>query len=120
MKKFALVAAILGVLSLGLAVYQHFVIAENSAIAEIEMEHLQDNYSGDDSLELYSSDEFQELRATYDLKVDMGIVTLFVGIGVFLIGVLPVIKKEKLALIGIVGGLAAIMVGLAYGTHMFS
>lgn len=115
MKKFALVSAILGVLGLGLAIYQHFVIAENAKSAEMLMELSERTFEGEDSLDYYATTAYKNARATYELKTDMGIVTLFVGIGV-----LPVIKKEKLGLIGIVGGLAAILVGLAYGTHMFS
>ncbi len=120
MKKFALVSAILGVLSLGLAIYQHFVIVENAAIAEVDMKHGLDTFRGDDIYEYYETSEYQESRATYELKTDMGIVTLFVGLAVFLVGVVPVIKKQKLGWIGIIGGLASILIGLAYGTHMFS
>lgn len=84
------------------------------------MELGETSFEGEDSLDYYATSSYRNARAEYELKTDMGIVTLFVGIGIFLISIFPVIKKQKLALIGSVGGVAAIMVGLAYGTHMFS
>lgn len=120
MKQFAIISAILGALSLGLAIYQQFIVVGNAYDAEALMATGERSYDGDDVYDYYMSSEYQEYRATYERKVDMGIVTLFVGLAIFLVGIVPVVKKQKLGWIGIVGGLASIIIGIIYGTHMFS
>ncbi len=120
MKKFAIISAILGVFGLGLAAYQQFVVVSNASDAEMLMEIGSRAFDGEEVYDYYASSEYQELRATYERKVDMGIIVLFAGIAILLVGIVPVIKKQKLGWIGILGGLASILIGLAYGTHMFS
>jgi uncharacterized membrane protein YkgB len=119
MKKLAIFSAALGLLGLAFALYLHFVIAQNAYIAESDIQHAQ-NYFGDDSLAYYDTIEYKNNFTKIELKTDMGIISLLIGAVIFIIGVLPVVKKEKLGWIGVLGGLAALVMGAAYGTHMFS
>lgn len=118
MKKFAIISAILGVMALGMAIYLHFVVAENAAIAESAIEYSENLY-GDDFMRYYSTPEYKENFAAMELRTDMGMLSVLIGALVLIIGIVPVIKKKHLGWIGIVGGLAALMMGLVYGTHMF-
>jgi uncharacterized membrane protein YkgB len=119
MKKLAIFSAVLGLLGLAFALYLHFVIAENAAIAEIDIQYAQ-QYFGDDSLAYYETAEYKNNFTKIELKTDMGIISLLIGSIIFIIGLIPVVKKQKLGWIGVLGGLAAFFMGAAYGTHMFS
>jgi hypothetical protein len=119
MKKLAVFSAVLGLIGVAFALYLHFVIAEKAYIAESDIQHAQ-NYLGDSTLAYYETEEYQNNFAAIELKTDMGIMSLLIGAVIFIVGVIPVIKKEKLGWIGVLGGLTALAMGAAYGTHMFS
>ena len=51
---------------------------------------------------------------------EMGEYTLLIGGVAFLASIVPAIKKQNMAWLGVVFGLFALTIGAAYGTHMFS
>ncbi len=68
----------------------------------------------------YDTPAYKSNFAKLELKTDMGIISLLAGAVIFIIGIIPVIKKEKLGWIGVLGGFTVLVMGAAYGTHMFS
>lgn len=107
--------AIAGVAAV-MAGYLHFVVAENSAIADRKIDALADMFGG----EAYRSSEYADLLDEKYFKTDFGTYVLLVGGVAVLLSLWPAIKKVKIAWIGVLLGLAAFFVGAAYGTHMFS
>lgn len=99
-----------------MAGYLHFVVAENSAIADRKIDALSELFGG----EAYRSPMYAELLDEKYFKTDFGAIVLLVGAVAVLICLLPAIKKVKIAWIGVLLGLISFFVGAAYGTHMFS
>ncbi|MBI3135624.1 MAG: hypothetical protein HYZ14_13180 [Bacteroidetes bacterium] len=113
MKVFSYISAFFGVAAIAAALYLMFVAAPAADGAETLL-------FGEHPESFYGSTEHLSLLAQMDLKTDLGIIVMFSGILALLLGVMPVIKKQKAGWIGVLAGLAAFLIGAAYGTHMFS
>lgn len=116
MKVLAYISVAIGTVALGLGIYLHFIVAEHAAIAE----------SNDSTMSMLIGDSYYgspEQNANFDVmsrKTDTGIVVLFAGALAMILAFVPALRKHKSAWVGIVFGLAALLIGAAYGTHMFS
>jgi hypothetical protein len=113
MKILAIIGTLIGVIAITAALYLQFVVAEDAAIGDSIM-----SQSHDESW--YGSAEHKAAFAAMELKIDLGIVVMFAGIVGFLLSILPTIKKQKMAWIGVLTSLGAFFIGAAFGTHMFS
>lgn len=76
------------------------------------------------SLDLLSSNNIASGRAwsaAHHQVVVLGEIVLFIGIAALILNIIPAIKKKnKLAYVGAILSVIAIVFGLAQGTHMFS
>ena len=113
MKTLAIIGTIIGIVAIGAGLYLQFFVADAAAIAEA-------NFLGDHDLSWYGSAEHTAVMDAMNWKIDLGIGVMFTGILAFLLSIIPAIKKQKIAWIGVLTGLGAFVIGAAYGTHMFS
>jgi hypothetical protein len=120
MKTFSIISAVLGVMALAFAAYFQFVVVENAKIAESQIEYQSDIMnSEDDPFAYYDTEDYKKNFATMELRTDMGMMSVVIGGVIFIIGLIPVIKKRWIGLIGVAGGLIIFALGIIYGTHMF-
>ena len=120
MKKLSLIGFILSVLVLIFALYVQFVVAPDADLAEAEMDFIIKNNTSDINVSYFELPGYADAFMRMEAKVDFGIILLLASIVPFLLCVIPVFKKNKLAIIGVLFSLAAFFIGAAYGTHMFS
>ena len=120
MKKLSLVGFSLSVIFLIFGLYLIFIIAPESETAALEMEMMQQANMGDYSVSLFETPGYAEAFATSEKKVYYGMVLLLGSFLPFLLCIIPVFKKNKLAILGLVFSLGAFFIGAAYGSHMFS
>lgn len=113
MKILGLIGTIFGAIAGILGGYLQFVIIPEYEIADARWtSHLDESY--------YGSLQHQMDMATIEGKTDFAVIVMGVGLLAFLLSIVPAIKKQHIAWIGV--GLGAIMffLGAAHGTHMFS
>lgn len=110
----------MSVIFLIFGLYLILIIAPESETATHEMEMMQQANMGDYSVSLFETPGYAEAFATSEKKVDYGIVLLLGSFLPFLLCIIPVFKKNKLAILGLVFSLGAFFIGAAYGSHMFS
>lgn len=120
MKKLSLVGFSLSVIFLIFGLYLIFIIAPESETAALEMEMMQQANMGDYSVSPIETPGYAEAFATSEKKVDYGMVLLLGSFLPFLLCIIPVFKKNKLAILGLIFSLGAFFIGAAYGSHMFS
>lgn len=120
MKKLSLIGFSMSVIFLIFGLYLIFIVAPESDIARLEMEMMQDAQMGDYSVSLFETPGYVDLFAQSEKKVDYGIVLLLGSFLPFLLCIIPVFKKNKLAILGLIFSLGAFFIGAAYGSHMFS
>lgn len=113
MKKFALIGLFLGLIVAGMAIYYIGIIKPDGDIAESEMLVMHED-------SWYGTPEHYNILERLEFRTDFAIYTLLAGAFGFLVNLWPSIKKEKFAWIGAILSLFATIIGLAYGTHMFS
>ena len=113
MKILAILGTFVGVLAIAAALYLQFAVVEAAAIAEsISSETPDASWSG--------SAERKAVMDAMNWKTDLGIMVMFAGLAAVLMSIVPAIKKQKLAWLGVLTGLAAGLIGAMHGTHMFS
>lgn len=116
MKKLGLIGVIIGVAALLLGVYLEFFLVPASQIAETSIDfgvsQLGDRYYG-------SAEHFANLDAI-EAIVDYGIYLMGAGLLAFLLSIVPAIKKQHIAWVGVLLGAITFFWGAAHGTHMFS
>ncbi len=116
MKVLAYFSVAIGTVALALAVYLYFVVAENAAIAESNSD-MMPKLIGES---YYGSQAQQDDLDAMSLKTNTGVIVFFAGILTVVLALVPAIKKQKAAWIGVVFGSVAFVIGALYGTHMFS
>lgn len=113
MRKLAIIGLIFSSLLLIVAIYLQFVVAENAAVAEsIIFSNHEESW--------YNSQELMSAMEEMNLKTDLGIAVLFAGILGLLLSIIPAIKKNNIAWIGVVFSIVSFLIGAIHGTHMFS
>ncbi len=116
MKALGIVGVAMGALAIALGLYLQFVLVPAADDAEVNWDLAismgQDNYFG-------SIQHAADMDAI-DAKVDFGAIVMGGGLLAFLLSVLPAIRKNHVAWIGVGTGLITFFMGAAYGTHMFS
>ena len=120
MKKLSLVGFSMSVIFLIFGLFLIFIIVPESETATLEMEMLQQASMGDYSVSLFEIPGYAEAFATSEKKVDYGMVLLLGSFLPFLLCVIPVFKKNKLAILGLIFSVGAFFIGAAYGSHLFS
>lgn len=120
MKKLSLAGFILSIIVLIFALFIQFVIVPDADLAEAELDYIIENNSNDISVSYFEIPGYAEAYSRMEAKVDYSIVLLLSSIVPFLLCIVPVFKKQKLAVLGVLFSLIAFFIGAAYGTHMFS
>ena len=120
MKKLSLIGFSMSVIFLFFGLYLIFIVAPESDIARLEMEMMQDAHMGDYSVSMFDIPGYADAFATSEKKADYGMVLLLGSFLPFLLCIIPVFKKNKLAILGLIFSLGAFFIGAVYGSHMFS
>lgn len=113
MKILAIIGTFIGIGAICAALYLQFSVAETAAIAESTV-------FGEHDQSWYGSAEHLAGLDAMELKTNLGVMVMFAGILAFLLSIIPAIKKQKIAWLGVLTGLGAFVIGAAFGTHMFS
>jgi len=120
MKKLSLVGFSMSVIFLIFGLFLIFIVAPESDLAKLEMDMMREAQMGDSSVSPFEIEGYAEAFAISEKKVDYGMVLLFGSFLPFLMCVIPVFKKNKLAILGLVFSIGAFFIGAVYGSHMFS
>jgi lipoprotein signal peptidase len=120
MKKLSLIGFVLSIIVLIFALYIQFVIVPDAGVAEVELDQIIQMNSNEISFSYFEVPGYAEAFSRMEAKVDYSIVLLLASIVPFLLCIVPVFKKNKFALLGVLFSLIAFFIGAAYGTHMFS
>lgn len=120
MKKLSLAGFVLSILFLIFALYVQFVIAPDADLAEAEIDYIIKNNSSDIGVTYFEIPGYAEAFSRMEAKIDYGIILLLGSAIPFLLCIIPVFKKNRLAIIGLLFSLISFFIGAAYGTHMFS
>ena len=116
MKTLAFIGVAVSIIALGLGAYLQFSVVPEGEEAELRAEIAQSV----DAEAYYAS---PQNRIDFDLinaKTDVGEIVLLAGGIAFLLSIVPALKKQKIAWLGVLLGLGTLFLGAAYGTHMFS
>ena len=110
MKALSIIGLILGVICFAIGMYLQFIIAPGAAMLESAT-------SGEGVSEM----AYAVANAALDIKVTVAEVLLLASGVSLLLNIFPFIKiKNKLALVGALLSLVALVIGVIHGTHMFS
>lgn len=120
MKKLSLAGFVLSTTVLIFALFIQFVIVPDADIAEAELDFIIENSSSDINISYFEIPGYEEAFSRMEAKVDYSIILLLASIVPFLLCIVPVFKKNKLAIVGLLFSLISFFIGAAYGTHMFS
>lgn len=113
MKILGIIGTIVGAIAGILGGYLQFVLVPAADIAESRWRMAtSDAYFG--------SLEHQLDRSTMSAATDFGVIVMGAGLLAFLLSIVPAIKKQKIAWIGVGLGVIMFFLGAAHGTHMFS
>lgn len=115
MKALGIIGVVVGFVALISGAYLHFSVVPAAEIADSADQlgaALGDTYFG-------SAEEHLN-QDVMTAKIDFGKYTLLLGGVAFLLSIVPVVKGQKNAWVGVACGLFAFFVGVAYGTHLFS
>jgi len=116
MKTLGNIGVVLAVLAALCGVYLQFVVVPSAEVAEASIE-LSRQIGGDRYFEMT---EYRMNLEIIDAVITVGTITMFFGFLTFLISIVPALKKQRIAWIGVIVGLAVGFLGAAHGTHMFS
>ena len=116
MKSLARIGVAFGAIALILSLYLQFVIVVAADEAEASRNFAMNNPG---STYFGSSQHMFDMTAI-ERKVDFGIMVLGAGLLAFLVSIIPAIKKQNIAWLGVALGIIASLLGAAYGTHLFS
>ncbi len=119
MKKLAVIGFGISVVLLLFSCYLFLIVAPAADIADAAMSQMRDA-DVDNVTSVFLNPEYSSLFETYERKLDYGIYLFFASMLSFVLCIIPVFKKENLAIIGTIFSLIAFVVGAAYGTHLFS
>ena len=120
MKKFALIGFIVSMLVFMGAIYVQFVVVPDSESAEMQMMLNDADVLSGAGTDYYNTPEYRALFENSEAKVVYGMYLFFAAIVAFLLVVYPAIKKNSLAILGIILSLVSFFIGAVHGTHMFS
>ena len=109
----AYIGVALGVIAALAGIYDYAVVQPDKELAENIL-------FADHPESFYGSTEQMELWDVADFGTDFAIAVMGAGLLAFVISIVPAIKKEKLAWVGVLLSLVGFLIGAAYGTHMFS
>ncbi len=113
MKTLSRIGLILSLVALAMTFYFYFSVLPAKEIADFTLfEDHPDSWFG--------SAEHTLILSKLEFGTDFAIYTMFAGCIALIINSIALFKKQKIAWIGIFLSLIATIVGLAYGTHMFS
>jgi hypothetical protein len=119
MKTFTLIGFSISILVFLGAVYLQFVVVPESEIAEIQMMQYDADFMGGNT-DFNNTPEYRALVETFDAKVIVGMYLFFAAIASFLLVIYPAIRKNSLAILGVILSLVSFFIGATHGTHMFS
>ena len=120
MKYFGKIGLTLGILTLAFGLYVMFVVAPASKTARSKMDYIISSNEIHDNQTYFDVPGYREAFETYQKKIDYSSYVHFASIVPFLLSIIGLFKKDKLAWIGVISSLGAFFIGAALGTHMFS
>ena len=120
MNQLSLIGFSISVIFLIFGLFLVFIVVPESNTAALEIEWIKQARMGDYSVSLFDLPGYAEAYALMEKKVDYGIILLLGSFLPFLLCIIPVFKKNKLAILGLVFSLGAFFIGATYGTHLFS
>lgn len=113
MKILTYIGLSIGALAAIAGVYDYTVVNPDKEIAESTL-------FADHPESFYGSSEQEALWEIADFGTDFAIGVMGLGLLGFLVSIVPAIKKQKIAWVGVILSLVGFFIGAAYGTHMFS
>lgn len=116
MKVLGIIGVVVSVIALGLGAYLQFSVVPAAEDAELRIEISSNTYDG----LFYEAPGYQADQDIVRSVVPAGEMVLLAGGIAFLLSIVPAIKKQNIAWIGVVIGLGTLLLGAAHGTHMFS
>jgi len=120
MKKLSLIGFSLSLIVFIFGLYLWFVVVPDAEVAEAEMEHIASQHMNDLSVNPYQLPEYRAAFEVHERQVDYGSILLFGSILPFLLSIVPAIKKNGLAIVGVLFSLTGFFIAAAFATHMFS
>ena len=120
MKKLSLVGFSMSVIFLIFGLFLIFIIVPESETATLEMDMMREAQMGDSSVSIFETPGYAEAFAAGEKKVDYGMVLLLGSFLPFLLCIIPVFKKNSLAILGLIFSVGAFLIGAAYGIQLFS
>lgn len=113
MKFLGIIGTATGALAAVLGLYLQFVLVPAAEIAE-------SNFDNSHDIEAYFNSVQSTIdRASMNAVTDFGAVVMFAGLLAFLLSIVPAVKKQNIAWIGVILGAITFFLGAAHGTHMF-
>lgn len=113
MKILGIIGTLIGAVAGILGGYLQFVMVPDAEMADARLNaYLNEAY--------YESVQHQLDMSTISTMKDFGAAVMFVGLLAFLLSIVPAIKKQHIAWIGVGLGIVMFFLGAAHGTHMFS
>lgn len=112
MKIVAYIGIAMGAIAAIAGIYDYAVVQPDK---EIAMDIV---FSAPDSF--FGTPEHHALLDQMEFGTDFAIIVMGLGLLAFIVSIIPAIKKEKLAWIGVALSLVGFFIGAGYGTHMFS
>ncbi|NRA11983.1 MAG: hypothetical protein HRT57_08535 [Crocinitomicaceae bacterium] len=116
MKVLGIIGVVVSIIALGLGAYLQFSVAPAANEADIKYERMAALHGE----AYYTSAEGRADQETARQNIPAGEMVLLAGGLAFILSIVPAIKKQKVAWIGVIFGLGALLLGAAHGTHMFS
>lgn len=113
MKILGIIGTVTGGLAALLGLYLQFVLVPAAEIAN-------SNWANNTDESYYQSARHHLDMSTRAAAIDFGVVVMGAGLLAFLLSIVPAIKKNNIAWIGVALGLITFFLGAAHGTHMFS
>ena len=116
MKILGIIGTSLGIIAAISGAYLQFSLIPAAITADRNIDRAIDSYGS----MYFGSPQHHLDIAAMSAKTDFAIVVMGIGLLSFLLSIVPAIKKQKLAWIGVGIGIVTFFLGAAHGTHMFS
>lgn len=120
MKKLGKVGLILGGLTLAFALYVLFIVIPASEIGDAKMHEIIDTAALKEGQTYFDVPGYEEAFSEMEKGVDYAGYVFFASMLPIILCLIAALKRDKMALIGLLLSLGAFFIGAIYGTHMFS
>ncbi|PWL32841.1 MAG: hypothetical protein DCO96_00390 [Fluviicola sp. XM-24bin1] len=115
MKVLGVLGVIASVIATSVALHLHFVYAKAVDLLNKEI----DTNISEKGMEFLQSQDYRRLYELVDFKTTYGMIVMLMGAAAVLISIYPVVKKFKVAWVGVALGLISFLIGAVHGAHLF-